>query len=100
MGVNDMNQASGEGMKTTSTGLSRQNILDNFTSTETEFKRELGLWDTVMVVVGNTIGSGIFIAPAVIAATLLPNSGSLVLLIWLVGWLMIRLEAAFLSLPR
>ena len=83
-----MNQASGEGMKTTSTGLSRQNILDNFTSTETEFKRELGLWDTVMVVVGNTIGSGIFIAPAVIAATLLPNSGSLVLLIWLVGGLM------------
>ncbi len=41
-----------------------------------------------MVVIGNTIGSGIFIAPAVIAATIMPNSGSVVLLVWVVGGLM------------
>ncbi len=68
--------------------ISRQKRLEDLTSTETEFKRELGLWDTVMVVVGNTIGSGIFIAPAVIAATVMPNTGSFVLLVWVVGGLM------------
>jgi APA family basic amino acid/polyamine antiporter len=83
-----MIQDSAERRKATPSELSRQSLLDNFTSTDTEFKRELGLWDTVMVVIGNTIGSGIFIAPAVIAVTLNSNSGSVVLLVWLVGGLM------------
>jgi APA family basic amino acid/polyamine antiporter len=83
-----MNQDSGERKEITSTELSRQMVLEKFTSTATEFKRELGLWDTVMVVIGNTIGSGIFIAPAVIAATVQPNNGGVVLLVWLVGGLM------------
>jgi APA family basic amino acid/polyamine antiporter len=38
-----------------------------------------------MVVIGNVIGSGIFIAPAVIAATVQPQTGGIVLLVWLIG---------------
>jgi APA family basic amino acid/polyamine antiporter len=66
----------------------RQADIDRFTSTTTEFRRSLGLFDGIMVVIGNTIGSGIFIAPAVVAATVLPQSGGMVLLVWLVGGLL------------
>lgn len=63
----------------------RQQVIERLTSSSTEFDRKLGLFDGVMVVIGCTIGSGIFIAPAVIAATVQPQSGGGVLLIWLVG---------------
>ncbi len=63
----------------------RQQAIERLTSSSTEFDRKLGLFDGIMVVIGNTIGSGIFIAPAVIAATVQPESGGMVLLVWLIG---------------
>jgi APA family basic amino acid/polyamine antiporter len=62
-----------------------QTDVERLTSTKTEFRRELGLFDGVNVVIGNTIGSGIFVAPAVVAATVAPQTGGMHLLVWLVG---------------
>ena len=45
-----------------------------------EFKRELGLFDSSMLVIGSMIGSGIFIVSADIARTV--GSGGLLLLVW------------------
>ncbi len=47
-----------------------------------EFKRELGLLDSTMIVVGSMIGSGIFIVSADIARTV--GSPGLLLLVWLI----------------
>lgn len=47
-----------------------------------EFKRELGLYDSVMIVVGSMIGSGIFIVSADISRTV--GSPFLLLLVWLI----------------
>ncbi|HEX9613912.1 MAG TPA: amino acid permease, partial [Bacteroidota bacterium] len=66
----------------------REQQIATLTSSSTEFRREIGLFDGIMVVVGNTIGSGIFIAPAVVAATVLPQTGGMVLLVWLAGGLL------------
>lgn len=63
----------------------RESELERLTSSSTEFDRKLGLFDGLMVVIGNVIGSGIFIAPAVLAATVLPQTGGMVLLVWLIG---------------
>jgi APA family basic amino acid/polyamine antiporter len=65
-----------------------QSDIDRLTSTSTEFRRELSLFDGINVVIGNTIGSGIFIAPAVVAATVAPQTGGMHLLVWLVGGLL------------
>ena len=46
-------------------------------------RRELGTFDTTMVVVGGIIGAGIFVNPAVVASRL--PSGTLVLAAWIVG---------------
>jgi APA family basic amino acid/polyamine antiporter len=62
--------------------------VERLTSSQTDFKRELGLFDGINVVIGNTIGSGIFIAPAVVAATVAPQTGGIDLLVWLVGGLL------------
>ena len=63
----------------------RKQVIDKLTSSSTEFDRKLGFFDALMVVIGNVIGSGIFIAPAVVAATILPGTGGMVLLVWVVG---------------
>jgi basic amino acid/polyamine antiporter, APA family len=47
-----------------------------------EFTRELGLFDSVMIVVGSMIGSGIFIVSADISRTI--GSPFLLLLVWLI----------------
>ena len=47
-----------------------------------EFKRELGLFDSTMIVIGSMIGSGIFIVSADIARTV--GSSGLLLLVWLI----------------
>lgn len=47
-----------------------------------EFKRELGLLDSTMIVVGSMIGSGIFIVSADIARTV--GSPGMLLLVWLI----------------
>ncbi|KAF0152764.1 MAG: amino acid transporter [Ignavibacteria bacterium] len=47
-----------------------------------EFKRELGLFDSTMIVVGSMIGSGIFIVSADIARTV--GSSGLLILVWLI----------------
>jgi APA family basic amino acid/polyamine antiporter len=46
-------------------------------------RKELNLFDAVAIVVGTTIGSGIFLIPSAIAADL--NSLGTVLLVWVVG---------------
>ncbi|MDI6766830.1 MAG: amino acid permease [Bacteroidota bacterium] len=47
-----------------------------------EFKRELGLFDSTMIVIGSMIGSGIFIVSADIARTV--GSPGYLLLVWLI----------------
>lgn len=47
------------------------------------FRRELGLWDATMLVVGSMIGSGIFIVSADIARTV--GSTGHLLLVWLIA---------------
>jgi len=47
-----------------------------------EFKRELGLFDSTMLVIGSMIGSGIFIVSADIARTV--GSSGILLLVWIV----------------
>lgn len=46
-------------------------------------RKELNLFDTVAIVVGTTIGSGIFLIPSSIAGEL--NSFGVVLLVWMLG---------------
>jgi len=48
----------------------------------TEFKKELGLFDSTMIVIGSMIGSGIFIVSSDIARTV--GSSGLLLLVWLI----------------
>jgi APA family basic amino acid/polyamine antiporter len=48
----------------------------------TNFKRELGLFDSTMIVIGSMIGSGIFIVSADIARTV--GSPGYLLLVWLI----------------
>ncbi|MHB8905434.1 MAG: amino acid permease, partial [Melioribacteraceae bacterium] len=50
--------------------------------TTQEFKRELGLFDSTMIVIGSMIGSGIFIVSADISRTV--GSSGLLLLVWLI----------------
>ena len=38
------------------------------TTTRPELKREMGLWTATAMVVGNMIGSGVFLLPAALAA--------------------------------
>ncbi len=56
-----------------------------------EFKRGLGLLDSVMIVVGIMIGSGIFIVSADIARTV--GSAGLLLLVWLVTGVLTMIAA-------
>lgn len=49
----------------------------------TTLKRDLGLWMAIAVVIGNTIGSGIFVKPGRIAAD--AGSFPLIIAIWLIG---------------
>lgn len=51
-----------------------------------ELKRELTRFDLTMIAIGSTIGSGIFLTPALIAHTL--PSTSLIVLVWLTGGVM------------
>ena len=53
---------------------------------QTELKRQIGLFDGVMLISGDMIGTGIFISTGVIAETL-PTPGG-VLLVWLFGGLL------------
>ncbi len=48
----------------------------------TEFKRELGLFDATMLVIGSMIGSGIFIVSADIARTV--GSSGMLIVVWLI----------------
>lgn len=53
---------------------------------QSRLKRQLGLFDSVMIISGDMIGIGIFVTTGVIAETL-PSPGG-VLLIWIVGGLL------------
>ena len=53
---------------------------------KTELKRQIGLFDAIMLISGDMIGTGIFIATGVIAATL-PSPGG-ILMVWLLGGLL------------
>jgi APA family basic amino acid/polyamine antiporter len=56
-----------------------------------EFKRELRLFDSTMIVVGSMIGSGIFIVSADIARTV--GSGGYLLLVWVIAGIMTMVGA-------
>src|SRR5215467_8265946 len=53
---------------------------------QNELKRQIGLFDSVMLISGDMIGTGIFISTGVIAAQV-PSPGG-VLLVWLFGGLL------------
>src|SRR5215470_17378697 len=53
---------------------------------KTELKRQIGLFDAVMLISGDMIGIGIFVTTGVIAETL-PTPGG-VLLVWILGGLL------------
>jgi APA family basic amino acid/polyamine antiporter len=53
---------------------------------KTELKRQIGLFDAIMLISGDMIGTGIFISTGVIAATL-PSPGG-ILLVWVLGGLL------------
>ena len=52
---------------------------------QTELKRQIGLFDAVMLISGDMIGTGIFISTGAIAAQV-PSPGG-VLLVWIFGGL-------------
>lgn len=60
-------------------------------STKYEFKQELGLFDSTMIVVGSMIGSGIFIVSADIARTV--GSSGLLILVWIITGIMTLIGA-------
>lgn len=62
------------------TGASNQ---ESITSSPPTLRKELNLFDIVAIVVGTTIGSGIFLIPSSIAGEL--NSFGTVLLVWVLG---------------
>lgn len=55
-----------------------------------KLKREMGLWMTTALVIGNMVGSGIFLLPASLAATAGPVS--------IIAWVFTGLGAMFLAL--
>ena len=65
--------------------------INKSTDSSPEFKRELGLFDSTMIVIGSMIGSGIFLVSSDIARTV--GSGGLLLLVWLIAGI-ITLTAA------
>src|SRR5437763_11071227 len=62
--------------------MSNQPAVDTATRRNTGFVRELGLFDSVMIVIGTMIGSGIFIVPADMARVI--GSSGWLLVAWLV----------------
>ena len=62
-----------------------QSSLASGALSSTELPRRLGLWSAIAVLVGTTIGSGIFRSPAGIADKL-PGPGPM-LIVWLTGGL-------------
>ena len=59
--------------------------------TQTELKRQIGLFDAIMLISGDMIGTGIFISTGVIAAQV-PSPGG-ILLVWLFGGLLALMGA-------
>ena len=55
----------------------------HFMQLNKNFKRTLGLYTAISLVIGSVIGSGIFMRPAEMA--LLLDSPSLILLVWIIG---------------
>src|SRR5260370_3735128 len=53
---------------------------------QTELKRQIGLFDAVMLISGDMVGTGIFISTGVIAAQVLSPGG--VLLVWILAGLL------------
>jgi len=62
---------------------------------ETELARELGLFDTVNLVVGTVIGSGIFLVPAEIARAV--HTPGWMLSVWVIGGILTLLGALSLA---
>jgi len=61
------------------------------TSTSTDLKRELGLFDAVMINAGTMIASAIFIVPATVAAAV--HGTALMTLVWVIGGIVSLLGA-------
>jgi len=63
-----------------------QSHINKLTSTDTELKRDLGLFSAINLVIGGVIGSGIFLVASTIAGSL--PSPWLIILVWIVGGLL------------
>jgi len=63
---------------------------DGATASQTQLKRGLGLWMATALVIGNMIGSGVFLLPASLAATAGPIS--------IVAWVLTGIGAMLLAL--
>src|SRR3954454_20087579 len=66
--------------------MSNQPAVETATRKNTGFVRELGLFDSVMIVIGTMIGSGIFIVPADMSRVI--GSSGWLLVAWLVTGLL------------
>lgn len=60
--------------------------IEKLTTTNTELKRDLGLFSAVNMVIGGVLGSGIFLVASTIAGSL--PSPWLIILVWVVGGLL------------
>src|SRR6266581_4009839 len=60
-------------------------------STNTDLKRELGLFDAIMINAGTMIASAIFIVPATVAAAV--HGTALMTLVWVIGGIVSLLGA-------
>ncbi len=68
--------------------------------TRPELKREMGLWTTTAMVIGNMIGSGVFLLPALLAGVVIIY-GSSILFAWVVtGAGAMVLAAVFATMGR
>src|SRR6185369_13275266 len=54
--------------------------------TNTELRRDLGMWSAVAIVVGTVIGSGIFLVPRAMALRV--GSAEMVFVVWIFGGLL------------
>ena len=71
------------------------NVHAKFKSPTIKFKRNLGLFDATMIVMGGMVGAGIFLNPAFVAQTL--NSSTQIILAWILGGFIAFLGALVFS---
>src|SRR5512133_139574 len=74
----------------TKTAVSQNGASQNGASPDPQLKRGIGLWSATALVIGNMIGSGVFLLPASLAATAGPIS--------IVAWVLTGVGSMLLAL--